>query len=416
VKPASRSGPAIKVAAVATAVVAVLYTAAVIVLNLLVGVHLTGQAEGRLTSRLSAARGDPSQVTRPAGIFGATGEPDDLDADSLPVYLWAATAGGPVTAHSPGAPSLPGSLFRGNARNGLWVTAGLGPRGAPFQLKLARDGAGWLVAGQSLAGDAHTQNLLRDAEIAAGPFVLAAMFLGSLVVGLRALAPVEQSRRRQLEFTADASHELRTPLAVIRAEADLALSMSRDAAGYRDAIERIRGETRRMGQLVEDMLWLARFDSQPPAPSDELVDLSTLAAGCADRFRSVGPVVTADTPGGPVLISAPREWIDRLAGVLADNACRHAGPGGQVRIRVLAESDRASLVVEDSGPGIPVAERPRLFDRFHRATGPGSGTGLGLAIGDSIVRSTGGHWQVGDSCLGGALLSVSWRQARPRAS
>ena len=87
---------------------------------------------------------------------------------------------------------------------------------------MTRDGASWLVAGQSLAGVAHTRRLLLYAEVLAGPFVLLAMFLGCLAVGQRALAPVEQSRRRQLEFTADASHELRTPLSVIRAEIDLA--------------------------------------------------------------------------------------------------------------------------------------------------------------------------------------------------
>ena len=101
--------------------------------------------------------------------------------------------------------------------------------------------------------------------------------------------------------------------------------------------------------------------------------------------------------------------------MLVDNACRYAGPAGQVRIRVLAHGSRISLIVEDSGPGIPKAERSRLFDRFHRATERGSGTGLGLAIGDSIVRSTGGRWQVGESDLGGASMSVSWKHTQPRA-
>jgi signal transduction histidine kinase len=327
-----------------------------------------------------------------------------------------------VTAHSPDAPSLPASLLRdgtvfgGAGRDGRVLTADLGQHDAQFRLKLARDGSGWLVAGQSLAGDAHTRNLLRDAEVTAGPFVVAAMFLGSLVVGLRALAPVEQARRRQLEFTADASHELRTPLAVIRAETDVALSVPRDAAGYREALVRVRDETGRLGRLVEDMLWLARFDSRPPPPGDEPVDLGTLASACADRFRSVGPALTADTPVTPALISAPPELIDRLAGVLVDNACRYAGPGGRVRIRVLAQGNRVSLVVEDSGPGIPAAARSRLFDRFYRATEQGSGAGLGLAIGDSIVHATGGRWQVGDSDLGGALMSVSWHQSVTRSS
>jgi signal transduction histidine kinase len=224
---------------------------------------------------------------------------------------------------------------------------------------------------------------------------------------------VEQSRRRQLEFTADASHELRTPLSVIRAEADVALSAPREAAQYRDALTRIQGESQRLRQLVDDMLWLARFDSRPPPPGDEPVDLATLAQACADRFRAVGPAVSAETPDGAVLISAPPEWIDRLAGVLVDNACRHAGPDGQVRIQVRAQGNRVSLTVEDSGPGIAEADRPRLFDRFHRATEHGSGAGLGLAIGDSIVRSTGGRWHIGDSPLGGALMSVSWRHSQP---
>jgi len=414
--------PAVKVAAVATAVLAVAYVAAVIALNLLVGAHLTGQGEARLADQLADVRRDPSQLTQPAsGPGGRRGPDDDLDDDSAPVYLWAANASGTVTAHSPGAPSLPPSLFRSTvrasdgARDGLALTAGLGPRNAPFLLKIARNGSGWLVAGQSLAGDAHTRNLLRNAETIAGPVVLAAIFLASLVVGLRALAPVEQSRRRQLEFSADASHELRTPLAVIRAEADVALAAPRDADGYRDALTRIQGETQRLRRLVEDMLWLARFDSRPPPPGDEPVDLATLAQACADRFRSVGPAVTADTPDTPVLISAPPEWIDRLAGVLVDNACRYAGPAGQVRIRVLAHGSRVSLIVADSGPGIPEAERSRLFDRFHRATERGSGAGLGLAIGDSIVCSTGGRWQVGESDLGGASMSVSWKHTQPRA-
>jgi signal transduction histidine kinase len=71
--------------------------------------------------------------------------------------------------------------------------------------------------------------------------------------------------------------------------------------------------------------------------------------------------------------------------------------------------------VEDSGPGIPTADRSRLFDRFYRAAEHGSGAGLGLAIGDSIVRSTGGRWLIGDSDLGGALMSVSWHHAGARA-
>lgn len=410
-----RVSPAVKVAAVATAAVAAVYIATVIVLNITVSAHLTRQNDDLLAARLSTARNDPAILGQPASRTGASRRADggDYDGDAASVFLWLANGRGVITTHTPGAPALPASLSgRYPSRGTFSVTADLASAGA-FRLRATPDGTGWLIAGKSRAGDAHTGHLLANAEIIAGPFLLLAMFLGSLTVGLRALAPVEQSRRRQVEFTADASHELRTPLSVIRAEADVALSTSRDPARYRDALTRIQGESERLRQLVDDMLWLARSDSRPPPPGDEPVDLATLAQACADRFRAVGPAVTAETADGPVLISAPPEWIDRLAGVLVDNACRHASPGGQVRIQVRAHGSRVSLIVEDSGPGIPEADRLRLFDRFHRATEQGSGAGLGLAIGDAIVRSTGGRWHVGDSPLGGALLSVSWRHSQP---
>jgi signal transduction histidine kinase len=417
--------PAARVAAAATAVIAVLYVIAVIVFNVLFAGHQTAQSDYYLGTRLTAAAGNPALLSQSPAAARSSAATDDVDADSAPVFLWLVNATGMVTAHSPGAPGLPAGLLAAHPpHDGLAFTADLGKTDA-FRLKLARDGGSWLIAGQSRAGDAHTERLLLYAEVIAGPVLLLAMFFGSLVVGLRALAPVEQSRRRQLEFTADASHELRTPLSVIRAEADVALSSPRDAAQYRDALTRIQGESGRLRQLVDDMLWLARFDSRPPPPGDEPVDLVTLAQACADRFRAVGPAVTADTGAGPALISAPPDWIDRLAGVLMDNACRYAGPAGQVRIGVRTQGNRVSLTVEDSGPGIPEAERSRLFDRFHRVTehrpgpapgaGPnaGPGAGLGLAIGDSIVRSTGGRWQVGDSPLGGALMTVSWKHTQP---
>ena len=360
----------------------------------------------------------PGEVAEPEQTPGYNAEPGDermwtaRARRSAPVFFWLLDARQVVTAQSPGAPVLPARPLGGRQpRGGLAVTVNVG-QPDPFRLEMTRDGTSWLVAGQSLAGPAHTKRLLLYAEILAGPFVLLAMFFGCLVVGQRALAPVEQSRRLQLEFTADASHELRTPLSVIRAETDVALSTPRDAAGYRDTLVRIQGESARLRHLVDDMLWLARFDSRPPPPDDEPFDLATLAKACADRFRAVGPAITVEPPPA-ALINAQAEWIDQLAGVLVDNACRYAGPDGLVRIGVRARGSRISLTVEDSGPGIVEAERPRLFDRFHRATEDGSGSGLGLAIGDSIVRSTGGRWHIGKSPLGGALIEVSWRHSQP---
>ena len=306
-----RLGPAARVAATATGIIVVVYVLGVIALNLALSARLAQQNDNRLTGRLAVASHDPDVFSQraPRTLRGA----GDADADSAPVFFWLLDARQAVTAHSPGAPALPARPLGGQQpRDGFAVTVDAG-RAGPFRLKMTREGTGWLAAGQSLAGVTHTQRLLLNAEVVAGPFLLLAMFFGCLVVGQRALAPVEQSRRRQLEFTADASHELRTPLSVIGAEAEVALSTPRDVAGYRDALVRIQAESVRLRHLVDDMLWLARFDSRPPPPRDQPVDLATLAQACADR--------------------------------------------------------------------------PRLFDRFHRATQQGTGAGLGLAGSTATMRS-----------------------------
>jgi signal transduction histidine kinase len=406
-----RRGHAARVAAVTTAAIAVVYVVCVIVLNLVVCARLTAQADNRLSDRLDDLQGHPAELVQQLSQPGAASGDGDGDGDDLPVAGWLVSADHLVIASSPGAPPLPASLA-GSSGHGQTVNATLGQSGA-YRLMLARSGTDTLVIGLSTAGNQRIERWLLIGEVTAGPVLLLAMFAGSLLIGLRAQAPVEESRRRQLEFTADASHELRTPLSVIRAETDLALASPREAADYRDTLLRIRAESDRLRRLVEDMLWLARFDSQPPQTNAGPVDLATVAQACADRFRSVGPAVTAAVTAEPALISAPPEWIDQLTGVLLDNACRYAGPDGQVRIEVALTGNRATLAVEDSGPGIPAGQRSRLFDRFSRATEQRSGTGLGLAIGDSVVRSTGGRWDVGDSPLGGARLAVTWRHAQP---
>ena len=415
-------GHAARVALAATLLVGVVYAGCVAILDRAVSARLVASVDARLSQRLAATvdsqRGGSS---RPGGGEAGPGRAgtgqaaaphpdDDDDVDEAPVFLWRVRPGQAPVALTAGAPVLPAGR----------APAGGGPATVPlgastFRLAQVRQGGSWLVAGQSLADQQHTMNVLRGGEALVAPVLLLAMFAGSLISGLRALSPVEQSRRRQLEFTADASHELRTPLSVISAEVGIALSAPRAAADYQAALVRIEGESHRLRRIVEDLLWLARFDSQPPPPGAEPLDLGTIAGQCADRFRAVAhsqslDISVTEPPEQAAWISAPPEWIDQLAGVLMDNACRYAGPDGVVRIGVRANGSRISLTVEDSGPGIVEAERPRLFDRFHRVTEQGSGAGLGLAIGDSIVRSTGGRWHIGDSPLGGALMMVTWKR------
>lgn len=275
-----------------------------------------------------------------------------------------------------------------------------------------------MFAAESLAQESHVRDVVVTASLLVSPALLAAAFASAFVIGRQASKPAEQARRRQLEFTADASHELRTPLSVIQAEVGLALATTRSAHGYRDALQRIAGESQRLRRIVEDLLWLARFDSEPPPPPAELVDVATIASQCADRFepivRSRDIQLDVEVRGDcSTRIAASPEWVDRLIGVLVDNAIRYASTPGKVTIQIEGSPSHVMLAVDDDGPGIPAAERHRLFDRFHRGGGSsGGGAGLGLAIADAVVRSTRGHWTVGDSALGGASMAISWPQAR----
>jgi len=326
------------------------------------------------------------------------------------------TTNGRAVRLSDNAPELPAHAW---ARNGQPTTSRLGSE--PFRLVAARAGGGWLVAGQSLTDTGRVESVVDTAEIVAGPVIVLAAFLAALVIGLQASRPVEEARRRQLEFTADASHELRTPLSVIEAEVSLALQGTRPAGDYRSTLERVGSEGGRLRSIIEDLLWLARFDSEPAPPKAEPSDLGSVARSCAARFsavaqaRGVSLSVRSHADGVP-WVMAPPDWIDRLVGVLVDNACRHAGEAGQVVVDVSTVGNRVVLTVEDTGPGIPAEERPRLFDRFHRTSDDGSGTGLGLAIADSVVRSTGGRWRVAASTLGGAHMEVSWHRSHVRES
>ena len=402
-----QAGHASRVALAATLLIAIVYAGSAAILDKIVGDRLINEADARLKERLADFHG-----TSQAAL--SREDDDDVDVDGAPVFLWLVGPADQTVRLSIDGPALPAAAA---PASGQRQTARLGP--SSFMLRADRSGQARLVAGESLAEETHIVGVLRDGELLGAPILLLAMFAGSLVIGLRAMSPVEQSRRRQLEFTADASHELRTPLSVISAETSIALSAPRSAADYRSALVRVDGESQRLRRIVEDMLWLARFDSNPPPPTDEPLDLTTIAQECADRFEAVARSQAFDIsvlPAGPeaAWISAPPAWIDRLAGVLVDNACRYAGPGGTVRISVVPRGNRVSLVVEDSGPGVPEEERPRLFDRFHRSTEQGGGAGLGLAIADSIAGSTGGHWRIGDSPLGGALFEVSWRRYAAR--
>jgi two-component system sensor histidine kinase CiaH len=395
----------IRVALAATILVAAAYTVIAFAVVVIVTQNLTAQVDQRLESALAHV---PQEPFPGGGGF----EPPRPDRPFGPTLLtWTVKADGTVIADS-GIPVLPAEHRTVTAPETVTIDG--------TELRIAGAPAGGpahgdhVIVAQTLDAVGEAQTTILRAELIIGPILLLVVFLGAIAIGRRVAEPIERARRRQMEFTADASHELRTPLAVIEANTSLALAQDRSADWYRAAFGRIDGESQRMRRLVEDLLWLARFDASEAPPATEPVDLGLLAERTVDRFAAVAETrslrisVHAD-PG--VVVGAPPDWVDRLLGVLLDNACKYSPEGGTVDVRVAVAGGRAHLTVDDAGPGIPDAERELIFDRFHRATDTESGAGLGLAIADAIVRATGGRWQVGASPAGGARMSVSWPPA-----
>ncbi|MDX3456366.1 HAMP domain-containing sensor histidine kinase [Streptomyces sp. ME02-8801-2C] len=233
------------------------------------------------------------------------------------------------------------------------------------------------------------------------------------------LAVRTQAEQRLRRFVADASHELRTPLMSVRGYADLFQYAAANEPGEREKhLARLRAEAARMGVLLDDLLLLARLDAaQVEAPLRlEDTDLVELAAQAADAFR-------AGHPAHPLtLTAAPKELRLRLDPLrirqvldnLLTNAAVHTPAGTAVTVDVMVEHTGhresggaggdnsahgyAVVRVADAGPGIPAADRDRVFDRFYRVDKARSrdrgGSGLGLAVALSLARAHGGTLDV----------------------
>lgn len=399
----------IRVALGATAVVAAIYAVVAVGVFVIATNTLTNQFDARLAhdlARIAETPGGPP----PGGGFEAPPPDRPFGPTQL---VWTVLPDGSVVSNTVGA-DLPASAVNVTAPETIVVG------GEDVRVTGTTTGVNRVIVGQRTAEIKATQQILLVAELIIGAFLLLLVFLGAVAVGRRVAAPIERARQRQLAFGADASHELRTPVSVIEAQTSLALAGAREPEADRRAFERIDRETHRIRRILEDLLWLARFDALRGAPDAEPVDVGIMASVAADRFGVVAAardvtIVVETTPGSHV-VAIPPDWLDRLLGVLVDNACKFAPDGSTVRIAVTAEAGRVALAVEDAGPGIPADERDRIFDRFHRATDGGTGAGLGLAIADGIVRATHGRWQVGTSSFGGASLSVSWPRGLAESS
>jgi heavy metal sensor kinase len=201
---------------------------------------------------------------------------------------------------------------------------------------------------------------------------------------------------RQRQFTGDASHELRTPLTILQGEVEVALRRRRAPEEYETTLETIQGQVSRMTGLVEDLLTVARTESEQAEMSHEIVDLGELVGQAAAHSQALFTAkrlsLTLDAQPGIIVMGDPGT-LARVVLNLLSNAARYTDQGG-TQVAVTAGNGQARIIVRDTGIGIPSEHLRRIFERFYRVDKARSraagGSGLGLAIAQRIVRAHGG--------------------------
>ncbi len=232
---------------------------------------------------------------------------------------------------------------------------------------------------------------------------------------------LEQNMEIQQRFIADAAHQMRTPLTGLKMQAELALSEADPELIHR-FLEQINDSTDRAAHLINQLLALARAEAtSEKSHAFEAVDLEELLPQIVEEFvpRALARQVDLglERTGWPLVIDGNPVLLRELFKNLIDNALKYTPRGGQVTVR-LGASDRAVVEVEDTGPGIPAAEREQVFERFYRVLGnPAAGSGLGLAIVREIAELHQAQVSVGNAAgPSGALFRVAFPRHGQRAA
>jgi signal transduction histidine kinase len=203
-----------------------------------------------------------------------------------------------------------------------------------------------------------------------------------------AQAETEALLTRQRQFVADASHELRTPLTSVLANLELLVDSLHGDQG--EAARSALRSSKRMRRLVADLLLLARSDVGREVQRRP-TDLAQVAVDAAAELGPMGATHELALDVQPAIVEGSRDELDRVAINLVENAIRHTPPGTQIWVSTGTAAGRATLVVEDNGPGIPEEIGGSVFERFVRGAGDGGGSfGLGLAIVRAVTQAHGG--------------------------
>lgn len=221
---------------------------------------------------------------------------------------------------------------------------------------------------------------------------------------------LDKAFEKEKQFASDVSHELRTPMAVIMAQCEYALEQPMEEAEYREALQVIRRQGKKMSELIEDMLSFARLEGKTDSFQMEEIDFTKLVTDlCQDMswLLENGITLSWETEEN-VKVKGNRELLVRLLTNLIGNAYRYGRKNGWIKVTLRKEAAGVRLAVEDNGIGISLREQKKIFDRFYQAdtARSGEGTGLGLSMAQEIAKLHGGEIQVESSQEKGSCFTV----------
>jgi signal transduction histidine kinase len=257
------------------------------------------------------------------------------------------------------------------------------------------------------------------------PFLLGILLAAALLAGLtlRQFRREDQLARLRSDFVASASHELRTPLAQIRLFLEtLRAGRYRTADEHRWFLDTADREAARLTHVVDNVLHFSRLERGAVRAAGVVPDVASLLETTVSAFRPLADARRADLAGrfdaGLAAAIAP-DALHQVVLNLLDNAVKYGPEGQTIRLQALRRDEAVEIAVEDEGPGVPPADRARIFEPFRRGSAHvGSavaGSGIGLSVVRELVRACGGDCRVEDAARG-ARFVVRLPLARPAAT
>lgn len=208
-----------------------------------------------------------------------------------------------------------------------------------------------------------------------------------------ALRPVAQSWQQQKQFLADASHELKTPLTVILANTDLALIKKQDESKLKQSLQSIQSEALRMKKLVEDLLFLAKNDTQKENVLNSICNISDIALSCVLSFETIafekGIILESDIQENQLALGNENQF-KQLISIFLDNATKYTPTGKKIHFTLKKKDNQIQIIIHNEGSYIDKENIKHIFDRFYRcdpARKYQGGYGLGLSIANQIASN-----------------------------